>query len=189
MAEPNQEPVKKGIKGKAKMVELGVWDLLFAGDIKTALQIAVREVLGPKLKSTISEFSDTVIRSFVYGDDYKSAYDSSSVGRTNYRVISNSNQPLLSSPTTRGGGRYDAMAIEFESYVDAQGMREFIADSIKTYGTCTVIRAFSFADQPTVPNDNNFGWINIDSASITQRGRGKYVLNLPKPIEIDSSKR
>lgn len=188
MAEPNNAPVQKGIKGKAKMVErLGVWDLLFAGDIKSALQIGIRDVFGPKIRNMIAEFSDTVIRSLIYGDEYKSSYAVDS-RKTNYRVISTNNQ-LLPASQSRGGGRYDAIAIEFDSYVDAQGTKEYIQNAIRNYGSCSVLLALGYADQPTIPNDEYYGWTNVDSASITPRGRGNFVLNLPKPMEIERGKR
>ena len=125
MAEPNNIPTEKGIKGKAKMVErLSVWELLFAGDFKSALKIGIRDVFGPRLRNMMAEFSDTVIRSFIFGDEYKSSYTPDN-SKTNYRVISTNNQ-MLPASQTRGGNRYDAITLEFDSYVDAQGTREFI---------------------------------------------------------------
>lgn len=190
MPEPNNTPLEKETKGKAKLVErFTVWDLLFAGDIKTAWHIAVKEVLGPKLQNMIAEFSDTVIRSFVYGsNNYKSSYGSDST-KMNYRVISNNNQ-LLPASQSRGASRYDAITIEFDSYVEAQDAREYVQNYINNYGSCSVLRILAYKDISTIPNDDYYGWTNIDSASITPAiERGKYRLNLPKPMELERGKR
>lgn len=189
MPDPNNTPLEKGTKGKAKLVDrLTVWDLLFAGDIKTALQIAVRDVLGPKLRNTMAEFSDTVIRSFIYGaDNYKTSYGSES-SKTNYRVISTNNQ-LLPASQSRGANRYDAITLEFDSYVAAQDAREYVQNYINNYGSCSVLRILAYVDESTIPNDDYYGWTNIDSASITPRGRGNFTLNLPKPMELERGKR
>lgn len=185
MPDPNNNPLEKGTKGKAKLVDrLTVWDLLFAGDIKTALSVAVKTVLGPKLQNLIAEFGDTVIRSVVYGDDFKSSYSNTGSGNINYRVISNNNQALPSSQT-RGGSRYDAITLEFPSYVAAQDAREYIQNYIRNYKSCSVLRVLAYVDESTIPNDDYYGWTSIDSASITPVGRGKYVLNLPKPMELE----
>lgn len=177
---------KQGVKGKVREVNpIGVLDLLFAGDIKTAFKVAVKEVLGPKLQEILVNFTDTVTRSFVYGDDYRTSYDTRS-GSTNYRVISNSNnQNRISS--SKPSDRYETIAYEFESYEDAKNTIAYIQNSIKQYKVFSVLNFYDYTGQATTPGDNRYGWTSIGDIR-PESSRNGWIVRLPKPMEIDTDK-
>ena len=179
MAEPNDN--KSIIKGTVKKVEkLGVIDLLFAGDIKTAFEVAVKDVLGPKLQDILVNFTDTVTRSFVYGDNYKSTYDNRS-GNTNYRIISNSNN---NSYQSRPSDRYEQVAFAFQYYDDAKNAINYIRDSLAKYHVFSVLNFYDLTGQQTTPADDRYGWTSIGDIR-PEKTRDGWVVRLPKPMEIE----
>lgn len=183
MPEPNNTNVSKGVKGTVKKMErLGVLDLLFAGDIKTAFQVAVKNVLGPKLQDILVNFADTVTRSFVYGDNYKSSYDQKS-GNTNYRIISSGN--TTQTYQNKPADRYEAFSLEFESYEDAKNVINYIYDSISRYKLVSVLNVYNYSGLATNPIDNNYGWSNVGDIR-PEKGRNCWIVRLPKPMEIDN---
>ena len=177
MAEPNKSPIKGTVK---KVERLGVVDLLFAGDIKSAFQIAIKDVLGPKLQDILVNFSDTVTRSFVYGDNYRSSYDNRS-GNTNYRLISNGQS---GSYQTKPAERYDQVTYAFQDYEDAKNAIAFIQESIAKYQVFTVLNFYDYTGQKTTPADDRYGWTNIGDVR-PERTRDGWVIRLPKPMEIE----
>ena len=187
MPEPNNTSVPKGVKGAVKKVErLGVLDLLFAGDIKTAFQVAVKDVLGPKLQDILVNFSDTVIRSFIYGDNYRSSYDSRSNSGTfnNYRIISSGGQNQTGSYQTKPGDRYESITLVFEYYEDAKNAITFIQNSIVQYKVCSVLNVYDYTGQQTTPADDRYGWRSIGDIR-PEKSRDGWVVRLPKPMEIE----
>lgn len=184
MPENTTPSTPKGIKGTVRKVErLGVFDLLFAGDIKTAFQVAVKDVLGPKLQDILVNFSDTVIRSFIYGDGYRSSYDSRSSGNTPYRIISAQNQPQ-SNYQTRPADRYSAIAYEFDSYEDAKNAIAFMQQTLRDGKIFSVLNFYDYTGQQTTPADDKYGWTSIGDIR-PDRTRNGWVVRLPKPMEID----
>lgn len=186
MPESSNTNVPKGVKGTVRKVErLGVFDLLFAGDIKTAFEVAIKNVLGPKLQDILVNFADTVTRSFVYGDNYKSSYDQRS-GGTNYNKISiissgNQTQTYQSKPADR----YESVTFEFDSYEDAKGVINYIHESIAQYRLVTVLNVYNYAGLPTNQIDNNYGWSSMGDIR-PEKSRNGWVVRLPKPMQIDS---
>ena len=177
MAEPNKSPIKGTVK---KVERLGVFDLLFAGDIKSAIQVAIKDVLGPKLQDILVNFTDTVTRSFVYGDNYRSSYDNRS-SNTNYRLISNGQTQNYQ---TKPMNRYDQVVFAFQYYEDAKNAIAFIQESIAKYQVFTVLQFYDMTGQQTTPADDRYGWTSIGDIR-PEKGREGWIVRLPRPMEIE----
>ena len=177
MPDPSNDS-RKVVKGEVRKLErLGVFDLLFAGDVKTALKLAKSEVLKPRLMDMIVNYVDAFVRSFVYGDEYAS-HASIGGGNTNYRTISTSTNGQV-----KPADRYDVSTFEFNYYEDAKNVIAELQNTIKKFNKATVFDFYDFAGQQTVQTDYNYGWTSIGDVK-PERTRTGWIIRLPKPIPI-----
>ena len=180
MSDTNNES-RKIVKGEVKKMErLGVFDLLFAGDIRSAYRLAVREVLRPRLMDIIVNFVDTVTRSFVYGDDAP-AHDPAKTGNTPYRTISTSGGVTVQA---KAPDRYDVGTVEFAYYEDAKAVIDGLRNQVHQFKYATLGDFYDFAGQGTVTNDFNYGWKSIGDIR-PERTKNGWVIRLPRPIPIE----
>jgi hypothetical protein len=93
-------------------------------------------------------------------------------------------------------GRYSYDDIVIEDYppemggspkarADAEGVLVCMQNTIDRYSVVRISDLYDFVGLTGVPNDYNYGWTNISSASV-RRVSGGWLLVLPKAMPIDT---
>ena len=73
--------------------------------------------------------------------------------------------------------------IKYNSLGSANEVLHSMMDIIDKYGYVTVADMYDMSDLPCSYIDNNYGWLDLSSASILSVRDG-YILRLPKPLPI-----
>lgn len=178
---------KKGLGRKITSAFLG------EDGIRSVGQYLAQDVLIPAIKDLIVSSVQNGISAMVYGKDqsprgshysgYKSYSGGYSTNRTNY---STSYRPGPNNAPNQAPYRKETRAGRFRSddYVlkdrqEALDVLDQLRDQIDTYGWTSLADFFDLVGIDTNYTDNNYGWSDLSSATITV-ARGGYTLRLPK---------
>lgn len=168
---------KKPLGKKFKEVFLG-------GELKTAGQYIVAEVLLPAFRNLLVDATTKGVERVVYGDSGyqkpRSGYD----GRP--RVTYNSpvnrgydrGRPNLPDQASRHRPRSGGEEMILSTRRDAETILERLQDIIDQYQVASIADLHDLAGIPTSHVDNKWGWETLRSSEIRQVREG-YLLDLP----------
>lgn len=195
---PKQErrKVEKVTEGKVtvKKQTLGSKILeTFTGDnLNSVGETLIFEVIIPKLKDGISEMFSVGIDRALYGESARSTTSRSTYRdtsrHTNYSSYSNNTGSRAAS--SRNFSRRDRASHNFEEITletrgEAENVLSELCDLIDAYGTATVHELYELVDIDGEHTDINWGWEDLGRARVVRGRRGGFLLDLPKPIELD----
>jgi len=153
---------------------------------KEAAAMFVADRLLPDLKDGLFNAFQGFTETIFYGRSARPTKKAGSSGTfTSYSNYSKRNEPRPSgyrSTSARVMNGFDD--VTFESRQDAEAVLEEMCNMLETYKEVSI---GDFYDAARVSRngftDNNFGWTNLTGSYVT-RGRGGWVLVLPKVVEL-----
>lgn len=165
------------------------------------MRYAVDEVLIPQskdmmsnfFKSFINMFSDAATKSIdkAFYKDEVPRRPKNGVGtyqsHVNYAVYSKSNNDK-SRETIGSRSSIEVNYIWVDTEAEAKTIVGSLVEDIEMYGKATVASLYEMVHVPTTFSDFKFGWTKDQLRSISYyRDRGKYFIDLPKPVNIENS--
>lgn len=97
-----------------------------------------------------------------------------------YRTSQSSERPY------RGRAAYDYEEKVFWTREEAERLRRTLDDILRRHKVVTLLDYNEEVGYPTSPGQTQYGWINLDSARIERTFDRKWVLVMPRPVEIYS---
>jgi hypothetical protein len=88
------------------------------------------------------------------------------------------------SMSRRGQANFDFEELEFETRKDASIILDLMYDHLEQYGSVSVAEFYGWADVKGNFTDRNWGWKSLEGSGPTRSRSGRYVLNLPIPIDL-----
>lgn len=109
------------------------------------------------------------------------------IPRTNYStsVISNGDRPQKESINTRSSINVNYIWVDTED--EARNIISTLVEDIENYGKAKVASLYEMVGIQTTFADFKYGWTKDDISRINYtRDRGKYFIDLPKPVNIEN---
>ena len=203
MNKPEPEPerkIEKVITGEVvrKKQSLGkrFKDIFIGGDAESVWQYVAFDILIPAAKDTISDAISMGVERILFGDvrSPSSRGRSSGGGFTNY-------QSYASKSSSKSGSRYDKSdsrpmsrrsraahnfdEIILETRMEAEEVIERMAEYVERYDQASVSDLYQLVGVTGSFADEKWGWKDLRAASVTRVRNGGYLLDLPRPVELD----
>lgn len=158
----------------------------FGNDMKSIGSYVMHDVLIPALKSTISEIVTGGTNMALFGET-KGSRTVRDKGKSfvSYNKFSPSIETRRDiSPQARARHSFDDIKLDTKG--EAEEVLSFLVDLIVDQGEATVSDLYHAVGIAGEFTDEKWGWINLTGA-YTDRERfgSKYILHLPKTIELD----
>lgn len=184
-AREEKKKLKKVVSGpvitKKKSGFSGLADTFITEDVENVKQYIIMDVIIPTVKDTVLE----MIRMFFYGGTGKSS-SSYRKNRPSYRdYYDNDSGRKTRQANYRRDGGLNYEDIIFKTRMEASEVLDILNDTIDQYEIVTVSDLHDLAGIIGPHTGNRYGWSNLNSAKII-RVRDGYLLELPKPLPIDS---
>lgn len=109
------------------------------------------------------------------------------IPRTNYStsVVSNGDRPQKESINTRSSINVNYIWVDTED--EARNIISTLVEDIENYGKAKVASLYEMVGIQTTFADFKYGWTKDDISRINYtRDRGKYFIDLPKPVNIEN---
>ena len=193
--EIKRKEIKPVVKGDTQIYKKSYLNKILRAfvteDIENLPNVIFKDVLVPSIKRSMLDIGiDTWYR--IFGDGvlsprsgnstihYGRCYPTETVRLKNASDSGNS----ISLQDYRGGVQpYDSVAFLYRQ--DAETVLESMLEAISVYGSVSVADYYEWGG---VPNDNytlnNYGWTDLSTARITQVRDGRYILKLPRAIQL-----
>lgn len=193
--ETKRKDIKPVVKGETQIYKKSYLNKMLhafiAEDIENLPNVIFSEIIGPSIKRSLLDIGiDTCYR--IFGDgvlpprssrsrtEYGRCYTTDIVRPKNTSDAMNS----ISLQDYRGDVQpYNTVAFIYRP--DAETVLESMLEAISVYGSVSVADYYEWGG---VPNDNytlnNYGWTDLSTARITQVRDGRYILKLPKAIQL-----
>lgn len=149
-------------------------------------EYVIWDVLIPALKSTLNDIVSNGIELLLYGEP-RSKNLRRDRGRTyvSYNSISRRDrEERRERPTPRSRSRQNFDDIVIDTKSEAEEVLSKLIDLVDEYDTASVADFHELVDVPGEYTDNKWGWDNLSRASV-DRVREGYILNLPRPKQLD----
>jgi len=189
---PNRK-MQKVITGEIVQKKKRWWDKVaetFLGDdVSTVSQFVLFDVLIPSAKSTIVEMIKTGAEMLFFGEIKGSrTFRDKSQSIVNYagafRDRNDRRDPRDRDMMRRGRSRYDFDSIIIDKRSEGELVLSALIDLIDEYGQASVADFYDALGMTNEFVDNDWGWTKLGSATV-DRVRDGYILNMPKPIQLD----
>lgn len=180
--------IKKVASGQIRKKSVGhkLTEAFVGEEVDTVGSYILYDVLVPALKSMISDMVSGGVEMFLFGEKRgKSSnvqrYGSSSY--TNYGTYSSKpeNKRYVSS---QARARHNIDDVIFETRGGAEEVLSMMMDLCTDYGSACLSDLYEMAGVNSTFTDNKWGWTDLSMARVT-RVRHGYILDLPRPIELD----
>ena len=183
--EPKVPVVKGVVKQKKKSAGRQFVENFVNEDGETIKSHVLFDIIVPALKDMISSGFQAAVDMLLYGNVQERRVSSngarrSGAGQTNYNIISQKNQNKRYADTKPG----PCDDILFDERADAVRVLDELKDQIDVYSRASVYDLYDAAGLSCDYTWKNWGWYDLDSASVMRTREGDFVINLPKPIVI-----
>ena len=171
-------------------------EVFIAGDPKTAVRLAVFEVLLPQARDIAWETISEYFRSLIVGGSrrYRGSTPPQSgptgyVQYNRYSGIMGSDRPSTSSSSQRamsrqGRARHDFDEIVLDSRVEAEEVIDRLFEVVSRYEHASVADLYELVGLASSHTDHKWGWTDLHGAGVS-RVRGGYLLDLPEPQPLN----
>lgn len=192
---PAKKKVKRVVKGKIyrkkKSFVETISQTFFGEDTKNVGTYILWDVLIPAAKDTIQEMVASGIQMLLFGESRGPSRSNrrdrergrSTVSYGSYYRPSSRNE----NPERRYGRsvRHDVEEIIFERGDEAADVLATLEDMIDNYGQATIADYYDASGYPDSNFTNNkYGWDDLSKTRCIHV-RGGYIIDLPRPIELD----
>lgn len=195
-APEEKKKVEKVIAGTVKQQKPSWWKKVAAtfmeDDTRTVSDYVVHDVLIPAAKAMISDMIGGGIDMMLFGGRRGSRTERMGGrsyvnynGMSSYRNSTSIRDPRGSREMSRvGRARHDFDEIILETRGEAEEVLSHLVDLTIDYDMASVADLYDLVGITPNFTDNKFGWTDLRSASVS-RVRGGYLLNLPKPQQLE----
>lgn len=172
-----------------------VRDLISYG-IREEIEPRATELMRNLISGTINMTGDTLnkmVDKWLYPDDNAPKRTTRSGGVSDYHpqtkynvsVRSNDSKPARTSINTRSS--IDVNYIWVDNENQARDIINALVEEIDNYGKAKVATLYDMVGIPSNFTDFKFGWTANEVKAISYyRDRGKYFIDLPKPVNIEN---
>lgn len=185
--QPPKKEITKVVSGEviSKKKPLGqrMKNILFAGELKSASQYIVREVLVPSFKNLIVDATSKGVERVIYGqvDPRKRSMMNYGPTRFSYNAISRDRSPRMlpdQPPRFTDSRRMETQDIVLSSREDAELVIDRLKDIVDQYEVASVADLNELLGSPSAHTDHKWGWTSLGFSGIRQIREG-YLLDLP----------
>lgn len=185
--EEQKEPIIKGaVKQKKKPAGKQFLENFVNEDGHTIKNHVLFDIIVPMLKDMISNGFQAAIDMLLYGGNSERGNRVASSGR---RVIStggNTNYNAISNTKKRySEGRVQSCDdIFFEERADAVRVLDELTEQLDKFGAVSAWDLYDAAGLTCDYTLKNWGWYDLNSATVSRTRDGDYIINLPKMLVI-----
>lgn len=168
---------------KVKKKEPGIIDNFVQEEPSYVGQYLVKELVLPAVKNLIFDLGSNAMQLFLFGEVKQ---NSSSGNRARYSTTSSYNRVHVDDGPApiRTMRKCSETTFVYPTRTDAQRKLYDLQDLLEDRGVVSVSNYLEMLGMDIGPNDNRYGWYNLDRAFVEQTRDGT-VLNLPKPQRLD----
>jgi len=197
---PNSEASRKKIDRvtsgdvvrKKKSLRKQFSETFVAGDMKSAVQYVMFDVLLPAAKDMVVEAGSAGIEKLIFGDSRRRRGASSpQAGATGYVAYNRLSGPMGSGLNAaqrvisrQSRAKHDFDEIVLDSRVEAEEVIDRLFDLVSRYDTATVADLYELVGLASSHTDHKWGWTDLRGAGVS-RIRDGYLLDLPDPEPLD----
>lgn len=168
---------------KAKKKEPGIIDNFVQEEPAYVGQYLLKELVLPAVKNLIFDLGSNAMQLFLFGEVNSGG---TNANRTRYSTASSCRRvPVDNTPVpAKTCRRCSDTTFVYATRTEAQRKLYDLQDLLEDRGVISVSNYLEMLNQDIGPNDNRYGWYNLDRAFVEQTHEG-HVLNLPKPQRLD----
>jgi len=183
--------VTKIIKGtvvtKKQPLSKRISEVFGGANASEVTHYVIWDVVIPAAKTTISEMVSGGIEMLLFGET-KSRRTTRDRGKSyvsyDKRFTAAPRRDERETTASRNRARLNFNDIILDSRGEAEEVLSALVDLIETYGIACVSDLYDMVGITSAFTDEKWGWTNLSSASVG-RVREGYLIDLPKPVEID----
>lgn len=184
---PREKRVQKVVSGKVttkKNEGRKLADIFVSEDVSNVKSYLFMDVLVPAVKKLISDVARDGVDMLLYGRTGGSSKGRSS-SNISYRKYYDDRRD--DRPSSSNRNRFDYDDLGFERRGDAEVVLDHLQAIADEYGIARVADLYDLADVTAPYTSNRYGWTKEALRNVhANRSRdGKYVLDLPKAMQID----
>ena len=161
----------------------------FGGHIRDVIRFVASDVLLPSAKNLFVDMANKGVDRMVYGDRPSPRQTTNRLTpRMSYNSVARQtasvmlpDQPPLNQRLN--GRRMDVGEIVLSSRGEAEAVLDGLMSVIETHDAASLADLYDLLRLPSAYTDNNWGWTNLATASITQVRQG-FLLSLPQAIAL-----
>ena len=180
-----EKKIEKVIAGSAKIKKKSeaqkMMDVFISEDAGNVKSYVFLDVLVPAIKKLITDVVKNGIDMIFYGG--------ASPNRKESKVSRFSYGKCYDEPARRSYNRpkndYDYGNVYLESRGEAEEVLYRMDELIATYGIASVADLYDLVGADSDYTDNNYGWTDIQSATIVRTRNGDYMIKMPKAFPLD----
>lgn len=193
-----KKEVHRLVEGKAvrrkKPLGRKISDAIFGGDGPQEFGLnIVQNVFLPAAKDMIAEVGIGAIERSLFGD-VRSTTRRGYAGYgpqnpLNYGAFSSlsSQQPVRPTMSRRGRSSHNFDEILLPTLAESRAVLDRMLFIVGKYGSATVSDLYELVDIPASPQDDNWGWAQLDPSEVSvHRTRSGFLLDLPHPYPLES---
>ena len=174
--------VKGTVKTRKKTFGSKVAKAIFAEDLPDVKEHVVWDVMIPGIRDGIRNSLINIVES-IFGGGFGGSKSSGT--RVSYRGGGRDYSRDYDRPRSRRSeGMYIFEDVIFDNRGEAEAVKEEMQYNIERYHYVSVLDFYDMCGLRTRPSDANFGWTNIDHATV-ERVSGGYLLRLPDCMPIE----
>jgi hypothetical protein len=182
--------VSGGVSRKKKSLRKQFSETFVAGDVKSAMQYVVLDVLLPAAKDMIVEAGSQGLQKLIFGDTRRRGStppQSSPTGYVSYNRYSMGNR-YLSGPqralSREARSRHNFDEIVLDERSEAEAVIDRLFEVVSRYESASVADLYELVGLASTHTDHKWGWSDLTGAGVS-RIRGGYLLDLPEPEPLD----
>lgn len=161
-------------------------DIFVSEDVSNVGSYIFMDVLVPAIKKLISDVARDGVDMLLYGRTGVSGKGKSS-SNVSYRKYYDDRRDDRYSGSSSNRNRFDYDDLGFERRGDAEVVLDHLIAIAEEYGIARVADLYDLADVTAPYTSNRYGWTKEALRNVhANRSRdGKYILDLPKAMQID----
>lgn len=180
------------IKGTAKVKKKSeihkFADIFLAEDVNAVKDFLVRDVLIPGAKKLVYDIFVDGLGMLLNGTTARKNSNTSvpyvSYGKSYDRRDERPSDRYRDRRDNERRDYYNFNDVVFETRGDAERVLMLMRDSLQRYDFVSIFDLYDFSNLPTMPSDNNYGWISLRNVEV-RRVHDGYKLTLPRALPRD----
>lgn len=178
------KPVVQSASLKKKSLLDKFVETFISDEADSAKDYVIHEVIVPAIKDTIVDAIENAVEIiFDTGKSSRRKKSSSTVSYVSYNDYSKPKERRTDYTRARAGFAFDN--VEFDTQEDAKEVLHSMQDIIDSYDSVSVLDYYELSGMPSPGSSAcNYGWYDITGAQVVRVGRRKFVIKLPKCIDI-----
>ena len=187
--EPVNSKAVVQVKQRKKSPFKSLTENFFAGDWETIKEYAVKDVIVPAVKRTVSNLISNTVDMLLFGEVRRNPNGGSSTSKyTSYSSYYDGGKPARI--PVKPQRRTDYRDFLFPTIDEAQKVIDILRGEIEKYDRVRVRELHELCGMPFTPADENYGWYDLSNADFDYVTGNRpeecgYILKLPSPVPLD----